>query len=193
MSAGVDPGIKVWDLKKFRKVAWISTDYEGEMDGSLAYLSEMKLIGAGFKTGYIRFYHLFRKNLVFEFKTGFEDYYIYGLNYLPKRKLIIASVNAYTIKVWKYDPENRLIREQQTIKTKCANHNSIIYNEDESQLIFATSKDFLESYSLIKNESIQHKLTSNIRSTMSVLYLQGLKRVLACDSYSGNICVLSES
>ena len=84
VSAGEDPNIKVWDMKKLRRHATISTNSRDNMDGSIAYIPKDHLIGVAFRSRFIRFYHLHKRTLSFEFKTGFENSYTYGLQYLPK-------------------------------------------------------------------------------------------------------------
>ena len=107
VSAGDDPDIKVWDLRKLRRYATIPTNGQTNMDGSIAYIPKDKLIGVGFRSGHIRFYHLLKRTVSFEFKTGYENFYTYSLQYLPKRKLILGRVKEHVIKVWKYDDEKK--------------------------------------------------------------------------------------
>ena len=192
LSAGVDPNIKVWDLNRFMRRTDISTNSHGDMDGSIVYILENRLVGAGFKSGHIRLYHLFKKNLVFEIRTGFYEYYIYGLSYLPKRKLIIASVNNNTVKVWRWNSEDKRAEEDQIINTKSEHQSSIKYNEDETQLIFATEEPFLESYDLSDKERTLYYV-DHIKMITSVLYVEGIKKVFVYDTGSGNITVLSAS
>jgi WD40 repeat protein len=172
VSAGDDPDIKVWDLKTLKRFANISTDSNTNMDGSIAYIPKDKLVGVGFRSGVVRFYHLYKKNLVFEFKTGFENFYTYGLQYLPKRKLILGRVKERIIKVWKFDDENKKVEPYKTIKAKGEYPDCIVANEDESQLLFTSRDQFLEMYDFATEKTALYNLQPHIKKTNALLFLE---------------------
>jgi len=190
VSAGDDPNIKVWDMNKLRRYATISTNSQTNMDGSIAYIPKDHLIGVGFRSGYIRFYHLYKRTLSFEFKTGFENFYTYGLQYLPKRKLILGRVKEHIIKVWKYDEEKKGAEDHTTINAKGSYPDCIVPNEDESQLLFTSRDHFLEMYDFNNNKTAQYNLQPHIKKTNALLFLDNLGKVSVCDYTSGKICIL---
>jgi WD40 repeat protein len=190
VSAGDDAGIKVWDLKGLRRFATICTEANTNMDGSIAYIPKDKLIGVGFRSGVIRFYHLYKKSMVFEFKTGFENFYTYGLQYLPKRKLILGRVKESTITIWKYDDENKKVEQYKTIKAKGNYPDCIVANEDESQLLFTSRDQFLEVYDFGTDKTAMHNLGPYISKTNALVFLDSLGKVSVCDYTSGKVCIL---
>jgi len=190
VSAGDDPDIKVWDLKGLRRFANISTNGNTNMDGSIAYIPKAKLIGVGFRSGFIRFYHLYKKNQVLEFKTGFENFYTYALQYLPKRKLILGRVKEHVIKVWKYDEEKKKVEQYKTINAKGSYPDCIVPNEDESQLLFTSRDQFLEMYDFGTDKTAQVSLQPHIKKTNALVLLESLGKVSVCDYTSGKVCIL---
>lgn len=190
VSAGDDPDIKVWDLKGLRKFATISTNGSTNMDGSIAHIPKEKLIGVGFRSGCIRFYHIYKKNMVLEFKTGFENFYTYGLQYLPKRKLILGRVKEHVIKVWKYDDEKKKVEHYKTINTKGNYPDCIIPNEDESQLLFTSRDNFLEMHDFTNDKTAVCNLQPHIKKTNALVYLNSMGKVSVCDYTSGKVCIL---
>lgn len=190
VSAGDDPDIKIWDLKNLRRFATISTDKNTNMDGSIAYIPKDKLIGVGFRSGAIRFYHIYNRSMVFEFKTGFENFYTYALQYLPKRKIILGRVKEHVIKVWKYDDEKKKVEHYKTINSKGSYPDCIIPNEDETQLLFTSRDQFLETYDFATDKTSQSNLGSHIKKTNALVYLNTLGKVSVCDYTSGKICIL---
>jgi len=191
VSAGDDPDIKIWDLKTLRRYATISTEGNTNMDGSIAYIPQEKLVGVGFKSGHIRFYHLYNRTLCFEFKTGFENFYTYALQYLPKRKMILGRVKENIIKVWKYDEEKKKVEQYKTIKAKGSYPDCIVANEDESQLLFTSRDSFLESYDFATEKTTQINLNPHIKKTNALVFLENLGKVSVSDYTSGNICFLN--
>jgi len=190
VSAGDDPDIKVWDLKNLRRFANISTNGQTNMDGSIAHIPKDKLIGVGFRTGFVRFYHLYKKNLVMEFKTGYENFYTYGLQYLPKRKLILGRVKEHVIKVWKYDDENKKVEPYKTINAKGNYPDCIVPNEDESQLLFTSRDQFLETYDFSTEKTAMVNLNPHIKKTNALVFLESMGKVSVCDYNTGKVCVL---
>jgi len=190
VSAGDDPDIKVWDLKSLRRFATISTGGNTNMDGSIAYIPKDKLIGVGFRSGTVRFYHLYKKNLVLEFKTGYENFYTYGLQYLPKRKLILGRVKEKVIKVWKYEDDKKRVEPYKTIKAKGEYPDCIVANEDESQLLFTSRDQFLEMYDFGTEKTALYNLQPHINKTNALVFLDSLGKVSVCDYTSGKVCIL---
>jgi len=190
VSAGDDPDIKIWDLKGLRRYATISTDGATNMDGSLASIEKDKLLGVGFRSGHIRFYHLYKRQLCFEFKTGFENFYTYALQYLPKRKLILGRVKENVIKVWKYDDDNKKVEQYKTIDTKGSYPDCIVPNEDESQLLFTSRDKFLEMYDFNTEKTAQCNVGPHITKTNALVYMDNIGKISVCDYTSGKICVL---
>jgi WD40 repeat protein len=190
VSAGDDPDIKVWDLKTLKRFANISTNANTNMDGSIAYIPKEKLIGVGFRSGTVRFYHLYKKNCVLEFKTGFENFYTYGLQYLPKRKLILGRVKERVIKVWKYDDEKKKVEPYKTIKAKGDYPDCIVANEDESQLLFTSRDQFLEMYDFATEKTAMYNLGTHIKKTNALVFLDSLGKVSVCDYTSGKVVIL---
>jgi len=190
VSAGDDADIKVWDLRTLKRFATIPTECNTNMDGSIAYIPKDKLIGVGFRSGVIRFYHLYKKNLVFEFKTGFENFYTYGLQYLPKRKLILGRVKEGVISVWKYDEEKKKVEPYKSIKTKGEYPDCIVANEDESQLLFTSRDQFLEMYDFGTEKIALYNLQPHIKKSNALVFLDSLGKVSVCDYVSGKVCIL---
>ena len=52
------------------------------------YIPKDKLIGVGLVLGNIRFYHIYKRSMIFEFKAGYENFHVFALQYLPKRKIM---------------------------------------------------------------------------------------------------------
>jgi len=189
-SAGDDANIKIWDLKSLKRFATISTDSNTNMDGSIAYIPKDKLIGVGFRSGVVRFYHLYKKNMVFEFKTGFENFYTYGLQYLPKRKLILGRVKEKVISVWKYDEDKKKVEPYKTIKSKGDYPDCIVANEDESQLLFTSRDQFLEMYDFSTEKTALYNLQPHIKKTNALVFLDSMGKVSVCDYTSGKVVIL---
>lgn len=190
VSAGDDPDIKLWDMKALRRSCTISTNCNTNMDGSIAYIPKDKLIGVGFRTGFVRFYHIYKRTMVMEFKTGFENFYTYGLQYLPKRKLILGRVKEHVIKVWKYDDEKKKVEPFKTINAKGSYPDCIVPNEDESQLLFTSRDQFLESYDFANDKTSAVNLNPHIKKTNALVFLESMGKVSVCDYTSGQICIL---
>jgi len=190
VSAGDDPNIKVWDMKKLRRYATISTNGQTNMDGSVAYIPKDNLIGVGFRSGFVRFFHLYKRTMIMEFKTGYENFYTYGLQYLPKRKLILGRVKEHVIKVWKYDDEKKRVEQYTTVNAKGSYPDCIVPNEDESQLLFTSRDHFLEMYDFNQDKTAQYNLQPHIKKTNALLFLDSLGKVSVCDYTSGKICIL---
>lgn len=190
VSAGDDPDIKLWNMKHLRRQATISTNGNTNMDGSIAYIPKDKLIGVGFRSGHIRFYHLHKRCQMFEFQTGFENFYTYALQYLPKRKLILGRVKEHVIKVWKYDEEKKKVEPYKTINAKGSYPDCIVPNEDESQLLFTSRDSFLESYDFGTDKNSLVNLQPHIKKTNALVFLDSLGKVSVCDYTSGKVCIL---
>jgi len=191
VSAGDDPDIKIWDLKSLRRYATISTGGNTNMDGSIAYIPQEKLVGVGFKSGHIRFYHIYNRTMSFEFKTGYENFYTYALQYLPKRKLILGRVKEHVIKVWKYDDEKKKVEQYKTINAKGSYPDCIVPNEDESQLLFTSRDSFLEAYDFASDKTSQINLNPHIKKTNALVFLENLGKISVSDYTSGKICFLN--
>jgi len=190
VSAGDDPDIKLWDLKRLRRSATISTNGSTNMDGSIAYIPKDKLIGVGFRSGMIRFYNIYKRDMVMEFKTGFENFYTYALQYLPKRKLILGRVKEHVIKVWKYDEEKKKVEQYKTIFAKGSYPDCIVPNEDESQLLFTSRDQFLEMYDFTSDKTALCNLQPHIKKTNALIFLENMGKVSVCDYTSGKVCIL---
>jgi len=190
VSAGDDTDLKLWDMKLLRRSATISTGGATNMDGSIAYIPKDKLLGVGFRSGYVRFYHIYKRNMVMEFKTGFENFYTYGLQYLPKRKLILGRVKEHVIKVWKYDEVNKKVEPFKTINAKGSYPDCIVPNEDESQLLFTSRDQFLESYDFGSDKTNMVNLGPHIKKTNALVFLENMGKVSVCDYTSNKICIL---
>ena len=61
------------------------------MNGSIAYIEADRLIGIAFNLGFIRFYHLRSRSIVFQLSIGGNNQY--GVQYLPERGLIITTAS----------------------------------------------------------------------------------------------------
>jgi len=190
VSAGDDPDIKLWNMKNLKRSANISTNGNTNMDGSIAYIPKDKLIGVGFRSGHIRFYHLHKRTQMFEFQTGFENFYTYALQYLPKRKLILGRVKEHVIKVWKYDDEKKKVEAYKTINAKGSYPDCIVANEDESQLLFTSRDNFLESFDFGTEKNSIVNLQPHIKKTNALVFLDSLGKVSVCDYTSGKVCIL---
>jgi len=190
-SAGDDPDIKLWNLQTLKRAATISTNCNTNMDGSIAYIPKEKLIGVGFRSGHIRFYHIYKRNMVFELQTGFENFYTYALQYLPKRKLILGRVKEHVIKVWKYDEEKKKAEPYKTINAKGSYPDCIVPNEDEGQLLFTSRDQFLESYDFGTDKTSIVNLNPHIKKTNALVFLENLGKVSVCDYTSGKVCILN--
>jgi len=190
VSAGTAPNLKLWDLDKMKRLSIINTSNDGELDGSLAYIPNKKLIGAGFKTGYIRFYHITKRNLVTVIPTGYTNYYCSGLQYLPKRKLIVAHVYYKTTKIWSFDENKNVAKEKDVIISESNVTGCIIPNEDESQLLLTSVSSYVEAYDINRKKIKNISLSPHISKTKSPVYLSGLGKISICDLTSENICLL---
>jgi len=190
VSAGDDPDIKIWDMKGLKRFATISTNGATNMDGSIAYIEKDKLVGVGFRSGHVRFYHLYKRTLCFEFKTGFENFYTYALQYLPKRNMILGRVKENVIKVWKYDSEKKKVEQFKTITTKGSYPDCIVPNEDESQLLFTSRDKFLEMYDFNSEKLSLCNVSQHVTKTNALVYMENIGKISVCDYTSGKICIL---
>jgi len=128
--------------------------------------------------------------MVFEFKTGFENFYTYALQYLPKRNMILGRVKENVIKVWKYDSEKKKVEQYKTINTKGSYPDCIVPNEDESQLLFTSRDKFLEMYDFNTEKTTLQNVSPHIAKTNALVYLENMGKISVCDYTSGKICVL---
>jgi len=128
--------------------------------------------------------------MVFEFKTGFENFYTYALQYLPKRKMILGRVKEHVIKVWKYDDQKKKVEEYKTINAKGSYPDCIVPNEDESQLLFTSRDQFLEMYDFASDKTAICNLQPHIKKTNALVFLDSMGKVSVCDYTSGKICIL---
>ena len=95
------------------------------------------------------------------------------------------------IKVWKYDDDKNRVEQHTTINTKGSCPDSIVPNEDESQLLFTSRDHFLEMYDFNADKTAQYNLQPYIKKTNALLLLDSLGKVSVCDYISGKICILS--
>ena len=190
ISAGYDADIKVWSLGNFRRCGTICTASKSNMNGSIAYIEADKLIGVAFQAGYIRFYHLWKRNCVLQLNT--EGLNRFGLRYLPKKSILITtSYSSRLFKIWQYSKGENKVTQEEIIANKNAPFYAVA-SEDESQILYYVSKggrQGLEMYSFITSKTRIFELSPKIRSCNCLISL-GTKGVLIGDSQSGNICIL---
>ena len=94
VSAGYDINIKLWSIDNFKRCGTISTNSEGDISGSLAYIKADRLIGVPFQSGFIRFYHLGSRSLVFQLHIGTSHTIsLCGLQYLSQKKVIVTNTS----------------------------------------------------------------------------------------------------
>ena len=105
------------------------------MSGSIAHIKADRLIGVPFQSGYIRFYHLGNRRLVFQLYVGaFEAMPLSGLQYLSHRRMIVTITPNAELKMWPYTEGERLVGLEKTVSTKSIPH-CVVASSDESQLI----------------------------------------------------------
>ena len=192
VTAGMDADIKLWSMQNFKRHGTICTNSEDSMDGSIAYIQYDKLIGFPFRAGFIRFYHLLTKKLVFQLNVSqFVIISYFGLQYLPQKKMIISNSSEKTIKMWQYIEGAKMVSREDTISVKDVPY-CIVANEDESQLMYQVNKDgkqCLETYSFNTLKTMRFDLPNEIKRINCLISLGG-RQMLSADVDSGNICIL---
>ena len=195
LSIGYDANIRLWNIDNFKRCATIHTSSEGNMSGSIAYIKADRLVGVPFQSGYIRFYHLGDRSLVFELHIGvFHRISLCGLQYLPHRKLIITNAPNAELKMWQYKEGERRVGKETSVTTKDIPY-CIVTNSDESQLIYHVLKQenpCLEIYNFHTNKTSIIELPSEIRSANCLISL-GERKLASGDLHSSNICILASS
>ena len=163
------------------------------MSGSIAYIKTDKLIGVPFQSGYIRFYHLGNRSLVFELNVGiFHTLSLCGLQYLPRKKIIVTNTVKAELKMWQYIEGERRVGQENIVRTKSIPY-CVLANSDESQLIFhvyQSGNQYLESYDFDTDQTLLINLPKKIEAGNCLISL-GLRAVVAADCNSGNICILN--
>ena len=66
------------------------------------YIPKDKLIGVGLVLGNIRFYHIYKRSMEFEFKAGYENFHFFALQYLPKRKIMWSFLDRFNEGFYSY-------------------------------------------------------------------------------------------
>ena len=193
VSIGYDINIKLWNIDNFKRCAAICTGSDGNMSGSIAYIKADRLIGVPFQSGYIRFYHLGNKALVFELRIGaFNRISLCGLQYLSRRRLIITNTPNAELKMWQYKEGEGRVGKESTVSTDSIPY-CIVANSDESQLIYHVLKQeiqCLETYSFHSNKTCLTDLPREMRRANCLISLG--ERILASgDVSSPNICILA--
>ena len=190
ISAGYDTNAKLWSIENFRRYGTIHTNYEGNMNGSIAYIEADRLIGIAFRSGVIRFYRLRNRSLVFQLSVGGENQY--GSQYLPKRGLIITtSLSPTHFKTWQYIEGEKRVTKEETISNQNMPYYGIA-SEGESQLLYYVNKSgrqSLEVYDFDTGKIALFDLPNKIRQK-NCLILLGARGVLIGDYQSGNVCIL---
>ena len=192
VSTGYDADIKLWTINTFRRCGIISTNSDKAMEGSIAYIEADRLIGVAFKAGFIRFYDLRRRDLVFQLNMGYEICNLYGLRYLPKKKMIIANIIDEEIRTWSYFEGERRIRLEGSICAKYCS-NCIVVSNDESQLLYKVYKagrQSIEAYDFTTNKTTLYDLPHDIKRP-SCLISMGARGVPIGDTQSGNIFTIN--
>ena len=163
------------------------------MSGSIAHIKADRLIGVRFQSGYIRFYHLGGRNLVFELHIDtFYQTYLSGLQYLPRRRMIIANTPNAELKVWQYMEGEGRADQESTINTKATPY-CIVADSNESQLIYYVYKQgnqCLETYNFHTNKTSIINLPREVKIVNCLISL-GQRTLAAGDFNSPNICVLA--
>ena len=192
VSIGHDVNIKLWNIDNFKRCGAISTGVNGDMSGSIAHIKVDRLIGVPFQSGYIRFYHLGNKRLVFQLHVGaFYNMSLYGLQYLSHRRMIVTNTPNAELKMWQYTEGERLVGLESTVSTQSVPY-CIVANSDESELIYFVHQvrgQCLETYSFHTNKTCIIHLPKEIEVSNCLIPL-GLRALVAGDSASSNICIL---
>ena len=193
VSIGYDVNIKLWNIDNLKRCATICTESAGNMSGSIAYIKADRLIGVPFRSGYIRFYHLGSKSLVFQLHIGiFHRISLIGLQYLPHRKLIITNTPNAELKMWQYKEGERRVGSKTSVITKDIPY-CIVANSDESQLIYHVSKEgrqCLETYSFHTNKTCLSNLPREVKAANCLISL-GQRTLASGDARSPNISILA--
>ena len=189
VSAGFDVNIKVWSLNNLKKCGEISTNSKNRIEGTFAYIKTDKLIGAAFYEGFIRFYHLFSKELVFQLKTGYQHDDIYGLQYIPAKKVILASVTNNKVQIWNYSEESRTAELAKAINLDGYYPNCILISQNQENILCSAGSRYVEAYNFISEKTTRINL-SEIKKASCLAFLE-FGKVLVSDMESGNFCILS--
>ena len=192
VSIGYDANIKIWNIDNFKRCGAISTGGEGRMSGSIAHIKADRLIGVPFRSGYIRFYHLGNKRLIFQLYVGtFEAVSLSGLQYLSYRRMIVTNTPNAELKMWQYTEGERLVGLEKTVSTKSI-PTCIVTNSDESELIYFvdnTEGQCLETYSFYTNKTSIIHLPKEMKVANCLIPL-GLRALVAGDLNSFNVSIL---
>ena len=179
LTTGSDPYILVWSMTSFRRCGIIyvpnKVHYGLEF---IIYIPHAKLIGFGQDSRSIQFYHL--RNRTFAFDLQCPSGYFHKINnvlYLPKNKLLVASVGDRDVKIWKCDEQQKKFKDYRVIQTLEKNIVSIVVNEDESQLLFLTPSKFVEMYSF-KNDQTAKCAINSKDYNVSVFLLDSLNKAV---------------
>jgi len=94
--------LKMWSLYNFKLVSVLSLPDNLADVSSGVYVESKKMIGVSFPD-VIRFYSLYKKELVTEVPTACFTVYPYNSLYLANKCLLVAKVGDRNLKVWRHN------------------------------------------------------------------------------------------
>ena len=134
------------------------------------------MFGVTFRSGCIRFYHLHKRSLVLELKTGYSGQRLHGLQFIADRKLLMANILPNKVQVWKMIDEKTLIQLRiipiDEKDTKC-----LLVNKDGSQLLYLTWSGKIRVYNAVINSSRSYTLPNGVENVGQMI-LVGAGKVL---------------
>lgn len=189
MSGGYEGDVKIWSLEKMRRVGAIKTGPNKQIDGNMAYIASDKLVGVAFNSGFINFYHLISRSLVISVDTGL-NLKIFGLQYLPKKKLVLANVSPTKTSVWSYNSTKKELIVHQSFDVKGSHSYCYLSDKNEDQILYTTTQDFIEVYNLNTRKYIKYDLRKWNVTTSNCIVPLDCGKLLIGDWHYSNFCIL---
>ena len=187
ISADYHTKIELWSLRRLRKAGEILTTSGEETTGTMSYIAAQKLIGVAFSSGLIRFYHLLIRDIRLEINTGFSRYHIRGLQYLPKRNLIMADISHKKICLWKYEPNKEELDIDFIIDMKSSSPTCLFVSDNEEQILYTTAESFYDTYSFETGNIARYDINDGYkyRVLSSITQLEP-EEIMIIDCYSAD-------
>jgi len=137
-------------------------------------------------------YDIYTRKPVAEIDTQIQENRPYGIRYLPKKQLIVAQVGNKKLKIFQYIVGAKKLKEIETINLSGTPERFEV-NENESQILIAPQKEYVEIYDLETNQVSQINLSYNVhlKSIMNVTYITKHGKVLVGDFYSQYVYILA--
>ena len=192
VSAGSEANIKLWRLENLKRCGGISTNSQGNIVGTIAYIDADRLIGVAFEVGFIHFYQMQNRSLMFRLNVSpFNTINPHGFQYLRRKKMIITNTTGRHIRAWYYVEGEKRVSQEIQIETKNTPY-CVVASRDESQILYivmSSQKQQLEMYNFDTYKTQCFDLPNEIRGSNGLIALE-TGGMLTGDFKSGNMCIL---